>query len=65
MSDHIVTPDVERGLQTKRFENTAGNPDDAQHMRDVLFANEQPQGVILTSLDNDVRWMRKKLPSGP
>jgi NADH-quinone oxidoreductase subunit B len=28
-------------------------------MRDVLFANEQPQGVILTSLDNVVNWMRK------
>src|ERR1700730_5020198 len=59
MSDHLVTPDVERAMETKRYENTAGYPDDAQHMRDVLFANEQPQGVILTSLDNVVNWMRK------
>ncbi|HMC31436.1 MAG TPA: NADH-quinone oxidoreductase subunit B family protein [Candidatus Angelobacter sp.] len=28
-------------------------------MREVLFGNEQPQGVILTSLDNVVNWMRK------
>ena len=59
MSDHLVNPDVERELLTKRYENTAGNPDDAQHMRNVLFGNEQPQGVILTSLDNVVNWMRK------
>ena len=59
MSDHLVDPDVERELQTKRYENTAGNPDDAQHLKNVLFGNEQPQGVILTSLDNVVNWMRK------
>ena len=59
MSDHLVSPDVERELLTKRYENTAGNPDDAQHLKNVLFGNEQPQGVILTSLDNVVNWMRK------
>ena len=59
MSDHLVDAKVERELFTKRFENAAGNPDDAQHMRNVLFGNEQPQGVILTSLDNVVNWMRK------
>ena len=26
MSDHLVNPDVERELLTKRYENTAGNP---------------------------------------
>ena len=59
MSDHLIDPDVERELFTKRYENTAGNPDDAQHLKNVLFGNEQPQGVILTSLDNVVNWMRK------
>ena len=59
MSDHLVNPEVERELETKRFENTGGNPDDALHMRQVLFGNEQPQGVVLTSLDNVVNWMRK------
>jgi len=55
MSNHLVSPDVERDLVTKRYENTAGNPDDALHLKQVLFGNEQPQGVILTSLDNVVK----------
>src|SRR5262249_61646437 len=60
MSDHLVSPDTERELLTKRFDNTAGYPaGEAAHMREVLFGNEQPQGVILTSLDNVVNWMRK------
>ena len=59
MSDHLVDPDVERELLTKRYENTAGYPDDAKHMREVLFGSEQPQGVVLTTLDNVVNWMRK------
>ena len=59
MSDHLVNPDVERELQVKRYENTAGNPVDAQHLKEALFGNEQPQGVILTSLDNVINWMRK------
>jgi hypothetical protein len=32
MSDNLVDPDVERDLLTKRYENTAGYPDDAKHM---------------------------------
>src|ERR1700757_4652546 len=59
MSDHLVDPDVERELLTKRYENTAGYPDDVKHMREVLFGSEQPQGVVLTTLDNVVNWMRK------
>src|SRR4029077_5398393 len=59
MSDHLVPPDVERELKVKRYENLAGYPDDAEHLKEVLFGNEQPQGVILTSLDNVVNWMRK------
>src|SRR3977135_3421799 len=59
MSNHLVDPEVERDLFTKRYENTAGNPDDALHLKQVLVGNEQAQGVILTSLDNVVNWMRK------
>jgi NADH-quinone oxidoreductase subunit B len=59
MADHLVDPDVERELQVKRYENTAGYPDDPKHLREVLFGNEQPQGVVLTTLDNVVNWMRK------
>ena len=61
MSDHLVNADVEREMLTKRYENTAGNTaaDSARHMREVLFGNDQPQGVVLTTLDNVVNWMRK------
>jgi len=61
MSDHLVDADVERELLTKRYENTTGNTaaDSARHMREVLFGNDQPQGLVLTSLDNVVNWMRK------
>src|SRR5258708_38214582 len=59
MSSHLVDPDVERELRVKRFEHTAGYPQDAAHLKEVLFANEQPQGVVLTSLDNVGNWMRK------
>ena len=37
----------------------AGNPDDAAHVKEVLFGKEQPKGVVLTSLDNVVNWGRK------
>ncbi|MGH9565089.1 MAG: hypothetical protein ACRD4I_03805, partial [Candidatus Angelobacter sp.] len=60
MSDHLVNPDVERETFTKRFENTEGYPSgDPQHLKDLLFGNEQPQGIVLTTLDNVVNWMRK------
>jgi NADH-quinone oxidoreductase subunit B len=60
MSNHLVNTDVEREMQAKRSENTAGVPvDEAKDMRNLLFGNEQPQGVVLTSLDNVVNWMRK------
>src|SRR6516164_5791911 len=59
MSEHLVKPDVEREMLTKRYENTAGYTGDTKHMREVLFGNEQPQGVVLTTLDNVVNWMRK------
>src|SRR5260370_10696825 len=59
MSDHLVDTNVEREMLTKRYENTAGYPDDAQHLREALFGSEQPQGVVLTTLDNVVNWMRK------
>ena len=59
MSEHLVNPDVEREMLTKRYENSAGYPDDTKHLREVLFGSEQPQGVVLTTLDNVVNWMRK------
>src|SRR3979411_3083750 len=36
-----------------------GNPYNALHLKQLLFGNEQPQGVLMASLDNVVNWMRK------
>ncbi len=60
MSNHLANTDVEREMKAKGLEKTAGTPaDEAKDMRNLLFGNEQPQGVVLTSLDNVVNWMRK------
>src|SRR5438477_3876168 len=59
MSDHLVNPYVERGAVVKRFQNTGGNPVDAARMKEILFGSEQPQGVVMTTLDGVVNWMRK------
>jgi NADH-quinone oxidoreductase subunit B len=59
MKEDLVNPSVDGGAVVKRFQNTGGNPVDAQHMKELLFGSEQPQGVVLTSLDNVVNWMRK------
>src|ERR1700694_5046452 len=59
MSDHLVNPNVERGAVVKRFQNTGGNPVDAARMKELLFGNEQPQGVVMTTLDGVVNWRPK------
>jgi len=59
MKEHSVSPYLEQGAVVKRFQNTGGNPVDASHMKELLFGSEQPQGVVLTTLDNVVNWMRK------
>lgn len=59
MSDKLVNPYVEQGAVVRRFQNTGGNPVDAARMKELLFGSEQPQGVVLTTLDNVVNWMRK------
>ncbi|HXB20444.1 MAG TPA: NADH-quinone oxidoreductase subunit B family protein [Candidatus Solibacter sp.] len=59
MSDHLVNPYVERGAVVKRFQNTGANPVDAARMKELLFGSEQPQGVVMTTLDGVVNWMRK------
>lgn len=56
---HYVEPYVEQGAIAKRFQNTGGNPVDPARMKELLFGDEQPQGVVLTTLDNVVNWMRK------
>ena len=59
MKEELVNPYVERGAVAKRFQNTGGNPVDSNRMKEMLFGDEQPQGVVLTTLDNVVNWMRK------
>jgi len=59
MKEELVSPYVEQGAVVKRFQNTGGNPVDANRMKELLFGSEQPQGVVLTILDNVVNWMRK------
>ena len=59
MKEELVNPYVEQGAVVKRFQNTGGNPVDSNRMKEMLFGDEQPQGVVLTTLDNVVNWMRK------
>jgi NADH-quinone oxidoreductase subunit B len=37
----------------------AGDPVDRQHIREVTFGTETPEGVVLASLDMAVNWVRK------
>ena len=59
MKEELVSPYIERGEVVKRFQNTGCNPVDADRMKELLFGSEQPQGVVVTTLDNVVNWMRK------
>jgi NADH-quinone oxidoreductase subunit B len=59
MSDHPVDPSIEQGAVVKSFQNIGSNPVDAAGMKEMLFGSEQPQGVVLATLDNVVNWMRK------
>src|ERR1700674_418047 len=41
------------------FGNYVVTEDGKKKVKELLFGNEQPQGVVLTTLDNVVNWMRK------
>ena len=43
----------------ERFENTVGSEHDASRIRTVTFGDEPPEGLILTTLDKAVNWVRK------
>jgi NADH-quinone oxidoreductase subunit B len=47
------------GAVVEKFHNVGTAPMDAKRLKDVLFTAEQPQGVVLTTLDTVVNWMRK------
>jgi len=42
-----------------RFENVVGTRHEEARIREVTFGQQQPEGVILTTLDKAVNWIRK------
>jgi NADH-quinone oxidoreductase subunit B len=57
----LIDPQVQRDAFEKRFENLVGaDADDRVRMLQATYGGgEQPEGVILTSLDKAVNWARK------
>jgi len=43
----------------ERFEDLVGSEHDAARIREVTFGAQQPEGVIMTTLDKAVNWVRK------
>jgi NADH-quinone oxidoreductase subunit B len=43
----------------ERFDDLVGSEHDARRIREVAFGQQQPEGVILTTLDRAVNWVRK------
>lgn len=43
----------------ERFENLVGSEHDKAKTREVAFGEAQPEGLILTTLDHAVNWVRK------
>jgi NADH-quinone oxidoreductase subunit B len=43
----------------ERFENLVGSEHDSDRVRQVTFGSEQPEGMILTTLDRALNWVRK------
>ncbi len=63
-NDAFARATVEKGLENppsgrERFANMAGDPRDREHIRSVTFGTDTPEGVVLTSLDKAVNWVRK------
>ncbi len=63
-NDALARATVEAGLENpptghQRFEDMTGDPVDRAHVRSVTFGTDVPDGVMLTSLDKAVNWIRK------
>ena len=43
----------------ERFNNLVGSHNDDHRMREVAFGEAQPEGILMTTLDNAVNWVRK------
>jgi len=57
-SEHLVDPKVANDVMDKRFENLLG-ADRGPGIHHLSFENDQPEGVILTTLDKAINWCRK------
>jgi NADH-quinone oxidoreductase subunit B len=43
----------------ERFDNLVGSEHDEARVREVIFGDVQPEGIVLTTLDKAVNWVRK------
>jgi len=43
----------------ERFEDLVGSEHDQARVREVTFGTQQPEGVLMTTLDKAVNWVRK------
>ncbi len=44
---------------TQRFENTVGSEHDARQIVRAAYGSDQEEGIVLTTLDRAVNWVRK------
>jgi NADH-quinone oxidoreductase subunit B len=44
---------------SERFDNLMGTDEGRAHIREVAFGERQQEGVLFTTLDNAVNWVRK------
>ena len=55
-----IPPNEIRESGREAFENLIGfEPDDLSRIRAVTYGSQQPEGVVLASLDKAVNWVRK------
>ncbi len=43
----------------ERFDDLVGSEHDSRRIREVAFGSQQPEGVVMTTLDRAVNWVRK------
>src|SRR3989442_5616081 len=43
----------------ERFDNLVGSEHDKARVREVALGDAQPEGIVLTTLDKAVNWVRK------
>ncbi len=43
----------------ERFDNLVGDPNDQRRVKEVTFGEVEQEGILMTTLDNAVNWVRK------